>query len=264
MPGGRRRPSPAAARVDADTLTGDHHADRQLSRPVRDSRSPGSRRHGRGVSGQGHEARPRRCDQGPPGGCIARPRAAGSIPARGEGGGRPRPSERRRPAQRRGARRPALHHHAAGRGADAVRDHSGSRPAFRRALRPRHSADRRDCRGPRAGHHAPGSQAVERDGRSRRPRPRSRLRTGEAAERGGRGRRRRGAFASPDPGGSRARDRGLHVARAGGGKAGRSPGRHLRARHPAVRDGHRPPTVRRRYASRDHRLDSARPAHLDQ
>ena len=131
-------------------------------------RLAGRGRHGRGVPGDRHPARPRGRDQGPAAGLHRGSRAPGPLRARSEGAGAAASPEHRLHLRARAGRRRAGAGHGARRGTDA------RRPAGERAHRPRgmpdhRPPDRRGARGgARQGHRPPRPQAGQHQAPRRR------------------------------------------------------------------------------------------------
>ena len=125
-----------------------NHASRPrvASRALRDRVSSRKRRDGRGLGREGHEARPRRRDQDPPGRVHDGRGAARAVRARGARAGVARPSWHRVDSRHRGSRRRPVPRHAARRGRGPRRS-TRARSDSRRRGDPDRDPDRRRARG---------------------------------------------------------------------------------------------------------------------
>ncbi len=166
------------------------------------------------------------------------------------------------------ARGAALHRHGTARRRNPARPPRPGRLEARRPARSRGPDRRRPGGGARARDHAPRHQAREHLRHEARPGQAPRLRPRQAGGRGdGRLRRQhrpadghgRGA---PDEPGHRDRHGRVHVARAGPGRAAGRAHRHLLLRRGALRDGDRPPALRRQHLGDHLRRDPEPGAHL--
>ena len=204
--------------------------------------------HGARLPGPRHPARPAGRPQGAAPRDGVAPGEDQALRARGEDGRLAEPPRDRDALQPpRGAGRAPLPDHGARRRRDAQQVDPGSRLLDGAVPLARHRGHRRGVRGPPPGDPAPGPQARERDAHPGRAAEGARLRPRQAALRRRRGRPDDEGDAVGDPGRAHRGHRGLHVAGAGPGPAGGPPLRHLRARHPALRDGHRRAAVPRQH-----------------
>ena len=217
---------------------------RNPPRLPRNRRADRRRRDGGGLSGEGHEARPRRGPEGASGGDGLEPGAARKVSARGKGRRRAQSSAHRHDPLGRGIRRRPLPDHGARRRPVARPSDCRGTAAGREAGRDRHRARRRPGDGAREGHRSPGPEARQRHGGQRRAGQGARLRSRQSRIRRRRGDQQHGtADRDEDPGRRRDGDRAVHVAGAGPGPGSGPPDGHLLARHHPVRDGHRAAAV---------------------
>ena len=142
-------------------------------------------RHGRGVSGAGHDAQSRRGHQGAASGVRERLGAPRSLHARGADASRAQSPQHRAHSRPRGIRRRACARDGAGRGGGSVAAHRAWRNSHRRRATHRATGRRGAGGGARPGDRPPRSETREHHGAARRHRegPRLRARQGDRASR---------------------------------------------------------------------------------
>ena len=167
-------PSCGSVGIESVERPSDDAHSRYAPRLPRDRRADRRGRDGRGLPGEGFEARPRRGPQGAAGRDGVEPRTAREVPARGPRRGRAESPPHRDDPSVGGVGRGALPDHGARRRGRSSR-RRGDRPS--RGSSRCHRARRRARGGAREGDHPPGPEARQRHGGPRRAGQGARLRS---------------------------------------------------------------------------------------